>query len=148
VTRRNDDDDQKQARHECVYTGPHEETSLEPLDPTPIAPSEDVVRAVALSVLCEARGSMRSLPHFKQRMKTRNFEIFDMIYVIKNGECVKAQYCPDFKNHKFTFRGLIDGVEFDAAFALSPSHDFVKAPLLYLISGCWKTSNGARAFRY
>jgi hypothetical protein len=142
------DDDQEQAQHECVYVGQHEGTPLEPLDTTPKAPSESVVRAVALSVLCEARGSMKSLPHFKRRMKTRNFDIFDVIYVIRNGGCIKAEYCPEFKNHKFTFRGDIDGVGFDAAFALSIGHDFIKAPLLILITGCWKTDNGERTFRY
>ena len=71
------DDDQKET-HECVYLGPQQEASLEPLDKSPAAPSEEIVRTVSLSVLCRGHGSMKSLPHFKLRMKMRNFDIFDL----------------------------------------------------------------------
>lgn len=141
------DDDQKQT-HECVYVGPHKETSLEPLDKSPAAPSEEIVRTVSLSVLCRGHGCIKPLPHFKLRMKVRNFDIFDVIYVIRNGTCAKVQYCADYQDHKFTFRGLVDGVGFDATFALSARHDLIKAPLMFLITGCWKTDNGERSFRY
>jgi hypothetical protein len=96
------------AKHECVYVGPHEITPMEPLESAPVTPSYELARSVSL----------------------------------------KSEYCPDFQSHKYTFRCLIDGVEFDAAFALSAKHDLIKAPLLYLISGCWKTETGSRAVRY
>jgi hypothetical protein len=136
------------AKHECVYVGPHEITPMEPLESAPATPSYELARSVSLSVLGGDRGSIKSLPHFVRRCKQRSFDVFDVEYTIRNGECVKSEYCPDFQSHKYTFRCLIDGVEFDAAFALSAKHDLIKAPLLYLISGCWKTETGSRAVRY
>jgi hypothetical protein len=147
VTQKRDDDDQNET-HEIEYTGSREESSLEPLDPTPAPPPQNVAQAVALSILCGGRGSMKSQSHFVQRMRQRNFDVFDVSYAIRNGKCIKSEYCPDYKNHKFTFRGLIDGVWFDATFALSARHDFVKTPLMWLISGCWKTEDGTRFVRY
>lgn len=148
VAQKPEDDDQKQDRHEYVYTGSHDGTPLESVDKAPSAPAEDLVRTVSLSVLCDGRGCMKSLPHFRRRMVQRNFDLFDVIYVIRNGKCIKVEYCADFQDHKFTFRGWIDAVEFDATFALSARHDLVKAPLMYLITGCWKTDSGTRFSRY
>lgn len=144
-----DGDDQKETQHECVYVGSHSvEVPLDSLDQTPAPPSDELARSVSLSVLCGNRGSLKSMPHCNRRMKERNFDIFDIEYAIRNGRCVKVEYCAEYQDHKFTFRCLIDGVEFDAVFALSARHDLIKAPLMVLITGCWKTSNGDRCFRY
>ena len=143
-----EDDDQKEP-HECVYTGSYEGKPLDPIKNSPLEPpSEPLVRTVTLGILCGGRGCMKSLPHFKRRMKLRNFDIFDVIYVVRNGACIKVEYCDEFEDHKFTFRGLIDGLEFDATFALSARYDLVKAPLLFLITGVWKNDSGTRFSRY
>ncbi len=140
--------DDKEPKHECVYVGTHKESSLEPLDKTPTAPATELARSVALSVLDGERGSMRSLPHFVRRMTERDFDVFEIQYAICNGDCLESEYCPDYKSHRYRFRCLIDGLQFDAVFALSARHDLVKTPLLYLITGCWKTENGRRMTRY
>jgi len=139
--------DDKESKHEMLYLGSHERP-LEQVDIAPAAPSVALARNVSLSILGGDRGSIKSLPHFLRRMRERNFNLFDVEYAIRNGECVKAEYCPDFKNHKYKFNCLIDGVGFDAVFALSSCHDLVKAPLMYLITGCWKTESSLRTTRY
>jgi hypothetical protein len=140
--------DEKDPKHECVYRGQHKESSLEPIDSAPAAIATELARSVALSVLDGERGSMRSLPHFTQRMALRDFDVFDFQYAICNGDCVESEYCSDYRSHRFLFRCLIDGVMFDAVFALSARHDLIGAPLLYLITGCWKTESGKRSSRY
>jgi hypothetical protein len=82
-------------------------------------------------------------------MKERDFDIFEMEYVIRNGRCTEAGiFCVDHRNHKYTFRGNIDGTDFDAAFALSADHDLIQAPLVVLITGCFKTPSGRRRKTY
>ena len=72
-----------------------------------------------------------------------------MEYAIRNGNCIEAgEYCVDRKNHKYVFRCDIDGVEFDAVFALSAEHDLIKSPLMILVTGVWKTDDGCRRKRY
>jgi hypothetical protein len=123
-------------------------TPLEPLESSPAVPKHELARIVSLSVLCGDRGSIKPWPHFLRRSKERGFDIFDVEYAIRNGECMKGEYCPDFKSHKYTFYCLIDWVGFEATFALSTTHDFIKAPLMYLITAVWKTESGCRTVRY
>lgn len=136
------------AKHEMLYVGTHEPTAMETLDARPNVPSEEVGRSVALSILSGDRGSMKPCPHIARRMRERNFDIFDFEYAIRNGKCIKREYCAEFEDFEYKFRCLIDGVEFDAVFALSAKHDLIKKPLMYLITGCWKTESGKRTTRY
>ena len=137
--------DGREIKHECVYVGSHEDTALQPMETQPVPPSDAFAQAVALQILGGARGKYRSIGHFSKRASERSFDVFDVGYVIRNGKCIKAgEYCDEHKNYKYTFRGNIDGVDFDATFALSAEHDLVETPLLILITGCWKTKTGLR----
>ena len=141
--------DGKEINHECVYVGQHEVTPLEPVELIPIAPSAELARMVALSVLDDERGSYRPSIHFSLQMSERNFDVFDVQYAIRNGKCIDAgEYSQEQRSHKYMFRCEIDGVEFDAVFALSAEHDLVNSPLMVLITGCWKTKTGRRTNRY
>ena len=138
----------KEVQHECTYIGPHERPE-EYSDDKPPSPSPGAAREIALGVLNGKTGRYHSSVHFRKRMEERNFDVFEMEYVIRNGQCVKGgTFCESFRNHQYTFRGYIDSTGFDAVFALSADHDLIKSPLLILISGCFKTRSGRRGRTY
>lgn len=139
----------KDVLHECVFVGSHDTAALSPLEQTPVAPKTDYARDLALQILGGTRGRYRSSRHFADQMAERGFDIFDMQYAIRNGEPTESgQYSEEHKDFKYTFRGTIDGVDFDAVFSLSAQHDFVSSPLMILITGCWKTKTGKRRKSY
>ena len=143
-------DDHKEVKHECVFVGDNDDiVAMQPLETTPVPPSPEVARAVALSVLNGSRGRYRPSNHVSRQMEERGFDVFDMEYVIRNGKCIEpGEYSEEHKDHKYTFRGNIDGTDFDAVFSLSAEHDFIKSPLMILITGCWKTQTGKRKKTY
>lgn len=141
--------DGKEVNHECVYRGEHNEKARQPVEKVPTAPPEPVARLVALSVLAGHRGSYRPSGHFNLRRQERNFDVFDIEYAIRNGKCIESgKYSEDNKNHEFVYSCNIDGVDFEAVFALSAIHDLIEAPLMVLMSGIWKTKSGKRLKRY
>ncbi len=141
--------DDKEVVHRCRYVGSHDTSAMQPVDKQPTPPSPSFAQTVALSILGGFRGRYRTAQHFRKQMADRDFDVFDMEYVIRNGKCVgDGAYCPEERNHKYTFRGNIDGVEFDAVFALSAEHDLIASPLMTLVTGCWKTKSGKRTTRY
>lgn len=141
--------DANEVEHQCVYVGSHENAAMQPVDRTPVPPSSEFARSLALSVLGDVRGRFRRTVHFSQQMVQRTFDIFDVEYAIRNGSCVgSGVYCPDNINYKYTFRACVDGVDFDAVFALSAEHDLLESPLLILVTGCWKTKTGKRTKRF
>lgn len=134
--------------HECTYLGTHERNPPKSTD-KPLPPTADFAQAVALSILGGRVGAYRSGPHVRRRMRERDFDIFDIDYVIRNGACVQGgTFCEEYRNFKYTFRGNIDGVEFDAVFALSADHHLIESPLMVLITGCFKTESGKRSRTY
>ncbi len=138
----------KEIQHECTYVGSHEYNPPKSTDKT-LPPSVDYAKTVALSILGGRIGAYRSGPHFKRRMVERDFDVFDVEYVIRNGQCVAGGvFCEEHNNHKYTFRGNIDGVDFDAVFALSADSDLIQSPLIVLITGCFKTASGKRSKTY
>lgn len=141
--------DEKELNHECVYLGSHSETAAKPLEKVPSAPSEPVAKMVALSILAGSRGSYRPSDHFNQRMVERNFNVFDVEYAIRNGNCIESgKYSAEHENHEFVYSCTIDGVDFEAVFAISAIHDLIERPLMVLMSGIWKTKSGKRLKRY
>jgi len=58
-----------------VYLGQHEQTAMEPVEQKPAAPSSEVAKMVALSVLAGDRGSYRPSDHFGDQMADRNFDV-------------------------------------------------------------------------
>lgn len=141
--------DNNEVNHECTYVGEHDGTGLQPADKRPAPPSVELARTVALGVLNGERGCYRSSDHFALRMTKRNFDVFDIEYAVRNGNCVEGgEYNDSYKNHKYVFRCDIDGVGFEAVLALSAEHDLIKSPLMVLITGIWKTQSGERRERY
>lgn len=137
-----------EVNHECVFVGKHESV-MKPVGSRPQPPKWELARSVALTILGGERGSYRPSAHFQRKVGQRNFDVFDCEYAIRNGVCIETgEYCDEHKNYKYMFRADIDGVSFDAVFALSAEHDLIKAPLMILITGCWKTKSGRRAKRY
>lgn len=134
-----------EVQHECTYLGSHEEIAPKCTDTRTIPPSADFAKAVALRVLGGRTGRYHASQHFRKRSVEREFDVFDVEYVIRNGSCIGAgKYCAEHRNCKYTFSGDIDGTGFDAAFALSAEHDLVRSPLMVLITGCFKTRSGKR----
>ena len=69
-------------------------------------------------------------------MAERDFDVFDLEYAIRNGSCTEGgQYSSEHRNHKYTFRGNIDGTDFDAVFAISAEHDMISSPFADLDNG-------------
>jgi hypothetical protein len=135
----------KEMLHECWYRGEHDLGIPKSTDQNPIPPSPAVAQSIALAVLCGRLGRVHSTKHFQQRMAVRNFDIFDMEYVIRNGRCIEGgAFCAEYRDHEYTYRGNIDGTDFDATFAISADHDMIQSPLLILVSGCFKTRSGRR----
>ncbi len=133
----------------CTYVGREDRTPSDPVEPSPVPPSPEFARTIALSILGGAIGRYRTSNHFREQMDARKFDIFDMEYVIRNGSPTgPGEYSDEHKDHKYTFRGNIDGTSFDAVFSLSALHDFIKSPVMILITGCWKTKSGKRIRRY
>jgi hypothetical protein len=141
--------DDKEIQHECWYRGPHEQNDSRCIERKPAPPSSEFARSVALRILDGRNGRYHPSKHFRDQMADREFDVFDMEYAIRNGKCVKdGEYCEEFRNFKYTFRGYIEGTEFDAVFALSADHDFIHSPLMVLITGCFKTASGRRSKTY
>jgi hypothetical protein len=139
----------KSEPHECVYVGPEHEPAMQTVEQTPTPPSVEFARMASLSILGGNRGRYRPSVHFRDQMKDRGFDIFDMEYAIRNGKCTEnGEYSHVHKDFKYVFRCDIDGVPFDAVIALSAEHDLVTSPLLILITGCWKNKSGRRRRRY
>lgn len=133
----------------CRYVGEEDRSQGELTDAVPATPPAEFARQVALTILGGAIGRYRPSNHFSKQMVEREFDIFDIEYVIRNGSPVgDGEYSAEHRDHKYTFRGYIDGTEFDAVFALSAEHDFIKSPLMKLITGCWKTKSGKRTTSY
>src|ERR1700730_9205071 len=94
----------KEVEHQCVYVGPHENNALEPLETDPVSPSPQVAKAVSLSVLGGNRGKYRNTDHCAKRMRERDFDVFDMEYVIRNGVCIElGRYVSEYKNFRYKF---------------------------------------------
>jgi|HubBroStandDraft_6_1064221.scaffolds.fasta_scaffold2171132_1 hypothetical protein len=141
--------DAKEVEHKCVYLGSHDNAAMEPVEQSPTPPAIEFVRSLALSLIGGVRGRFRRSIHFAHQVIEREFDVFDMEYAIRNGDCVGGGiYCPDNRDYKYTFRACIDGVDFDAVFALSAEHDLIASPLWILVTGCWKTKTGKRTKRY
>lgn len=140
----------KSEPHECIYVGPEQEPAMEPIEQTPTPPSVEFARTVSLSILGGNRGRYRPSVHFRDQMTDRGFDVFDVEYAIRNGQCLigSGQYSAVHKDFKYVFRCDIDGIPFDAVVALSAEHDLVTSPLLILITGCWKNRSGRRRRRY
>lgn len=137
----NDDE----VKHECKYLGDHQRAVQGPSDNRSLSPSAAFARTVVLEVLDGKTGRIHATQHFQSRSSERDFDIFDLEYVIRNGRCIAGgTFCPEFRNHKYRFRGDIDGTDFDAVFALSADHDFIRAPLVVLVTGCFRTKTGKR----
>ena len=142
-------DDKNLSVYQFVYVGPHQCVGAEQLKPGPDSPSPDFARTIALGILNGSLGCYRASTHCRERIEEREFDVFDVEYVIRNGQCVGlGKYSSEHKDHTYVFRGDIDGTKFDAVFSLSAEHDFIKSPLMTLISGCWKTKSGKRGRRY
>jgi hypothetical protein len=111
----------KDLRLECRYKGDHDLDMPKCVDDeNPVSPSSELARTITIGVLAGRRGKFHPTKHFHDQMKLRGFDIFDMEYVIRNGACIEGGvFCASFRNHKYTFRGNIDGTHFDAVFALS-----------------------------
>lgn len=135
----------KRTEHEFSYCGEHDTAAPVSSDANPPSPSPGAARMIALGILGGIKGRYWPTPHFRNRMDERGFDVLDVEYVIRNGECVRrGEFNAEFRHHKYTFRGNLDGVDFEAAFALSADHDFLESPLLILISGCFKNRSGKR----
>lgn len=139
----------RELQHECRFIGPHEGDASRSLEKKPPVPSVGFARSVLLEVLGGRLGRYRSKVHFRERMEEREFDVFDMEYAVRNGTCVEsAGFIEEYRTFKYTFRGNIDGTDFDAAFGLSADHDFIKSPLVILITGVFKTVSGKRKKTY
>ena len=142
-------DDKKEVEHRCTYVGPHDNPAMRPIEKEPTPPSAALAQTIALGIFGGTKGRIRRTVHFGEQLAEREFDVFDVEYVIRNGRCVEdGIYCQENQNFKYTFRGCIDGVDFDAVFALSAEHDLLASPLMILITGCWKTKSGKRSRRY
>jgi hypothetical protein len=140
----------KSEPHECVYVGPEQEPAMRSVEQAPTPPPVEFARMVSLSILGGNRGRFRPSVHYRDQMKDRGFDVFDIEYAIRNGECLLpgGEYSVTHKDFKYVFRCDIDGVPFDAVIALSAEHDLLTSPLLILITGCWKNRSGRRRRRY
>ena len=136
----------EEEKHICRYAESHEEDSPRYNENRLIPPSPEFARKVALAVLGGRTGRYRTSGHFRTRMRERAFDVFDIEYVIRHGKCSSDGFFSEqHKNHKYTFRGDIDGISFDAVFGLSSEHDLIACPVLILITGCFKTKSGKRS---
>lgn len=115
--------------HQFIYTGPSDEVPEKPLEHSQTPPRPELAREIALSVLDGSRGRVHLLSHFQNRANERFFSVFQVTYVIRNGDCIgEGEYCQEYRDHKYKFRGEIDGIEFDAVFGLSADHHFILSP--------------------
>ena len=139
-------DKRKEVVHECRYVGPDAaQQPLRQLAAAPQSPTPEAAKEIALHILSGSRGSYLSRRHYDERAEERDFDIFDIEYAIRNGTCIRGGvYSAEHRNHEYTFRANIDGIDFDAAFALCAKHDLIESPLLLLISGVWKTKTGKK----
>lgn len=139
----------KKEADQFTYIGEHHDVvNTQPPATPATAPSEEFARILALQVLDGDRGSYQPTVHFQRRMSERNFTLFNVIYVIRNGICICEGHSKEHEDYRYRFRHDIDGTEFDAVMAISSTRDMMVCPLLILITGCWKTSTGIRRKSY
>jgi len=130
---------------QCRYVGTHEQNRTRSTESAPTPPKTSFAQMVALSVLGGRIGKYHPTSHFNKRRNERDFDVFDIEYAIRNGTCVGVgEFCEEYRNFKYRFRANIEGTDFDAVFALCADHDFIRSPLLILITGCFKTESGKR----
>lgn len=140
---------EKEVQHQCRYVGTNEQNAARCIEQKPVPPPAEFARTIVLEILGGHIGKYQSCPHFRERMEERDFDVLDIEYAVRNGTCIKGgEYCEDSRNFKYTFRGNLEGTDFDATFALSADHEFIRSPLLILITGCFKTATGRRKKTY
>jgi hypothetical protein len=126
---------------EFVYSGP-----LNPCAETkPQRPlTAESARYVALSAW-NIPGRLRLTGHYTKRSKKRRFSILDFEEVLRTGRPMeKGMYCPRYKNVKYVFKGIVDGLGLRIVFALDATQDYSAAPLVILITAAWSTRDGVR----
>lgn len=130
-------------RVEIAYRGPANPC----VDAQPQKPlSPETARVVALSAW-RLPGRLRLTDHFNMRVRQRNFDIFDVEYVIRRGTPVgNAVFCrgKGRNNYKYRFWGKIDGLGLRVVFAIDATQDYHSAPLVILITAAWDTKTGSR----
>ena len=129
---------------EFLYTGKIESAKIDVAAGQRLgAPKAELARAIAVDVLSGHLGSYRSSGHFTGRMKLRNFDVLDIAYAIRGGRCVLCgEYSLLHDNYKYCFVGDVDGVDLKSVFAISALHNYLKSPLVSLITGCWDNKTG------
>lgn len=134
-----------------LYAGPLADKPSKPFDVSGqiiAPPSIGLAKEIVVAVLGGYRGRYHPSDHWRRRRVLRNFDVFDMLYVTQNGRCTEPPtYSLKHDNYKFSFCGDVDGIEFEAVFAISAKHHRIKSPLLILVTGCWKNKTGIRKRR-
>lgn len=130
-------------RVEIVYRGPHNQcVNTQPQKPL----SPETARVVALSAWRNP-GRLRITDHFNMRVSKRNFDIFDVEYVLRHGVPLgSAIFCSGKgrNNYKYRFWCKVDGLGLRVVFAIDATQDYQSAPLVILITAAWDTKTGAR----
>lgn len=133
---------QRPQANEFHYTGPiNPNANTNPQSPL----SCESARVVALSAW-RLPGRIHITEHFTMRTRGRNFSILDAEEVLRRGKPIDdPMFCPEpHNNYKYKFRAGVDGTLLEIAFAIDATQDYLKAPLVILITGVWKTRSGIR----
>jgi len=97
--------------------------------------------AHAVIIAAWDEGHIHITAHFKMRGAERDFDIIDAENVVRDGQMRgDGQYCPDYKNWKYTFRGKVEHKTLEIVVSLDPTNDY-GGPLAIVVTGYWRTSS-------
>jgi hypothetical protein len=76
-------------------------------------------------------GEVRWGKHLRDRLSDRNFTIRDILYILRNGKVIKAEFDDDRQNWKYSVKGHdLEGVDGTVVTAIIGRHE------IYLITAC------------
>jgi hypothetical protein len=93
--------------------------------------------AHAVIITAWDNGHIHITAHFKARAQERGFDVLDAENIVRDGKMRDdGEYCPDYKNWKYRFRGKVEGRTLEIVVSLDPNNDY-GSPLVIVLTGYW-----------
>jgi len=83
-------------------------------------------------------GRLHVTAHFKMRGQQRGFDLLDVENVVRDGRMHGlGEFCPDYGNWKYRFRGNVEDKKLEVVVSLDPTEEYA-SPLVIVLTGYWR----------
>lgn len=97
--------------------------------------------AHAVIIAAWDKGHIHITTHFRLRATVRGFDVIDAENVVRDGKMFgNGNYCSEYKNWKYHFRGKVEERTLEIVVSLDPTNDYA-SPLVIVLTGYWRTSS-------